>query len=238
MTKSISCLINFPAVRCKELRLPGLWSTIRIFCLRMNRREALDSETSIQIMEILKEVAKDRLVIMVTHNPDLANQYATRIIRLLDGVVISDSNPYQAEVAKKDQTKGERLKHTSMSFLTALALSFQNLLTKKARTILTAFAGSIGIIGIALVLALSNGFQSYVDKMQADTLSSYPLIISRESVDFASAAELNMDTSLQEYPEGDTIFINKLMEKLNGIIIRNNITEDYIENVIEKSIRH
>nr|HPN90717.1 ABC transporter ATP-binding protein [Bacilli bacterium] len=195
---------------------------------------ALDSETSIQIMEILKEVAKDRLVIMVTHNPDLANQYATRIIRLLDGVVISDSNPYQAEVAKKDQTKGERLKHTSMSFLTALALSFQNLLTKKARTILTAFAGSIGIIGIALVLALSNGFQSYVDKMQADTLSSYPLIISRESVDFASAAELNMDTSLQEYPEGDTIFINKLMEKLNGIIIRNNITEDYIENVIEK----
>lgn len=195
---------------------------------------ALDSETSIQIMEILKEVAKDRLVIMVTHNPDLANQYATRIIRLLDGVVISDSNPYQAEVAKKNQTKGERLKHTSMSFLTALALSFQNLLTKKARTILTAFAGSIGIIGIALVLALSNGFQSYVDKMQADTLSSYPLIISRESVDFASAAELNMDTSLQEYPEGDTIFINKLMEKLNGIIIRNNITEDYIENVIEK----
>ncbi|HOR95908.1 MAG TPA: ATP-binding cassette domain-containing protein [Bacilli bacterium] len=195
---------------------------------------ALDSETSIQIMEILKEVAKDRLVIMVTHNPDLANQYATRIIRLLDGVVISDSNPYQAEVAKKDQTKGERLKHTSMSFLTALALSFQNLLTKKARTILTAFAGSIGIIGIALVLALSNGFQSYVDKMQADTLSSYPLIISRESVDFASAAELNMDTSLQEYPEGDTIFINKLKEKLNGIIIRNNITEDYIENVIEK----
>lgn len=195
---------------------------------------ALDSETSIQIMEILKEVAKDRLVIMVTHNPDLANQYATRIIRLLDGAVISDSNPYQAEVAKKDQTKGERLKHTSMSFLTALALSFQNLLTKKARTILTAFAGSIGIIGIALVLALSNGFQSYVDKMQADTLSSYPLIISRESVDFASAAELNMDTSLQEYPEGDTIFINKLMEKLNGIIIRNNITEDYIENVIEK----
>ena len=151
---------------------------------------------------------------MVTHNPDLANQYATRIIRLLDGVVISDSNPYQAEVAKKDQTKGERLKHTSMSFLTALALSFQNLLTKKARTILTAFAGSIGIIGIALVLALSNGFQSYVDKMQADTLSSYPLIISRESVDFASAAELNMDTSLQEYPEGDTIFINKLMEKI------------------------
>lgn len=195
---------------------------------------ALDSETSIQIMEILKEVAKDRLVIMVTHNPDLANQYATRIIRLLDGVVISDSNPYQAEVAKKDQIKGERLKHTSMSFLTALALSFQNLLTKKARTILTAFAGSIGIIGIALVLALSNGFQSYVDKMQADTLSSYPLIISRESVDFASAAELNMDTSLQEYPEGDTIFINKLKEKLNGIIIRNNITEDYIENVIEK----
>lgn len=179
-------------------------------------------------------MAKDRLVIMVTHNPDLANQYATRIIRLLDGAVISDSNPYQAEVAKKDQTKGERLKHTSMSFLTALALSFQNLLTKKARTILTAFAGSIGIIGIALVLALSNGFQSYVDKMQADTLSSYPLIISRESVDFASAAELNMDTSLQEYPEGDTIFINKLMEKLNGIIIRNNITEDYIENVIEK----
>ncbi|MDD4243671.1 MAG: ATP-binding cassette domain-containing protein [Bacilli bacterium] len=195
---------------------------------------ALDSETSLQIMEILKEIAKDRLVIMVTHNPDLANQYATRIIRLLDGVVISDSNPYQSELTKKDQTKGERFKHTSMSFMTALALSFQNLLTKKARTILTAFAGSIGIIGIALVLALSNGFQSYVDKMQADTLSSYPLVISRESVDFASMAELNMDTSIEEYPDVETVYVNKLMGKLDGLIIRNNITDEYIANVIEK----
>ena len=152
---------------------------------------ALDSETSVQIMEILKEIAKERLVIMVTHNPDLAKEYSTRIIRLLDGVVVSDSNPYEAEksAAIKPEAKTRRAKKpksgkkTSMSFLTALSLSMNNLMTKKTRTFMTAFAGSIGIIGIALILSLSNGIQNYIDNVQADTLSSYPITIDAEAMD-------------------------------------------------------
>ena len=134
---------------------------------------ALDSATSVQIMELLKEVAKDRLVIMVTHNPELAEQYSTRIINLLDGEVTSDSNPYNGKGKIKETKKGK----TSMSFLTALSLSLNNLMTKKGRTLLTAFAGSIGIIGIALIMSLSNGVQKYIDRVEQDTLSSYPLTI-------------------------------------------------------------
>ena len=150
---------------------------------------ALDTQTSIQVMEILKEVAKDRLVIMVTHNPDLANEYSTRIIKLLDGKVISDSNPYEIEkfekrvVSKKEKKK----KKVSMSFFTALSLSLNNLFTKKARTLMVAFAGSIGIIGIALILSLSSGFQIYIDKVQEDTLSTYPLTIEKNNVDMSSS---------------------------------------------------
>ena len=146
---------------------------------------ALDTETSVQIMELLKEVAKDRLVVMVTHNPDLAESYSTRIIKLLDGKVIGDTDPLSAEEAAEGITaKPKRL--ASMSFFTALSLSLNNLMTKKGRTILTAFAGSIGIIGIALILSLSNGIQNYIDRVQEDTLSTYPLQIQEEEYNMSS----------------------------------------------------
>jgi len=145
---------------------------------------ALDSDTSVQIMEILREISKDKLIIMVTHNPELADSYASRIIRLKDGLVVGDSGDYHSGNAETSAA-GPR-KKTSMSFFTALSLSMNNLMTKKARTILTAFAGSIGIIGIALIMSLSNGIQNYIDKVQEDTLSSYPITIQAESVDMSS----------------------------------------------------
>ncbi len=151
---------------------------------------ALDSETSVQIMDILKEISANKLIIMVTHNPELAESYASRIIRIKDGVIIDDSDPYTAEEEEK-VAAAKKERRTSMSFLTALSLSLNNLMTKKTRTVLTAFAGSIGIIGIALIMSLSNGIQNYIDKVQADTLSSYPITIQAESVDMT-----NMMTSL------------------------------------------
>ena len=147
---------------------------------------ALDTATSKQIMELLKKVSKDKLVIMVTHNPELATEYSTRIIKLQDGKVTDDSNPFNGKEKIQESEKNFKTKKTSMNFLTALSLSLNNLLTKKGRTILTAIAGSIGIIGIALILSLSNGFQNYIDKLQEDTLSSYPLTIQSETMDFAS----------------------------------------------------
>ncbi|MDE7279871.1 MAG: ABC transporter ATP-binding protein, partial [Oscillospiraceae bacterium] len=144
---------------------------------------ALDSETSVQIMELLKEIAKDKLIIMVTHNPDLAEQYSTRIIRLLDGEVKSDSNPFDGTSEAEEKSAGRR---TSMSFFTAMALSLNNLMTKKGRTFMTAFAGSIGIIGIALIMSLSSGAQDYIDRVQEDTLSSYPLTIESTSIDMTT----------------------------------------------------
>ena len=146
---------------------------------------ALDSDTSVQIMELLKEVARDRLVVMVTHNPELAEEYANRIVRVRDGRIIDDTNPCTADSA--GEARHKNMGRSSMSFLTAFGLSFNNLLTKKARTILTSFAGSIGIIGIALILALSTGFQAYIDKIQEDTLSSYPLSIQSDTADIGSA---------------------------------------------------
>ena len=153
---------------------------------------ALDTETSVQIMDILREVAGNRLVIMVTHNPELAEKYATRIVRLLDGHIVSDTAPVSEEelaadtrAEKKDPKKKGGKKGTSMSFATALSLSFNNLLTKKARTFLTSFAGSIGIIGIALILAMSNGFQAYINRVEADTLSTYPISLEAKSVDMS-----------------------------------------------------
>ncbi|MDE6764154.1 MAG: ABC transporter ATP-binding protein/permease [Oscillospiraceae bacterium] len=144
---------------------------------------ALDSETSVQIMELLKEIAKDKLIIMVTHNPDLAEQYSTRIIRLLDGEVKSDSNPFDDTSEAEEKSAGRK---TSMSFFTAMALSLNNLMTKKGRTFMTAFAGSIGIIGIALIMSLSSGAQDYIDRVQEDTLSSYPLTIESTSIDMTT----------------------------------------------------
>ena len=146
----------------------------------MNQLGALDSATSVQIMELLKEIAKDKLVIMVTHNPDLADKYSTRIIKLLDGNVIDDSNPYEGE---EETPKQGKEKKTSMSFFTALSLSLNNLMTKKGRTFLTSFAGSIGIIGIATIMALSNGVQNYISKVEEDTLSSYPVTLEEKTID-------------------------------------------------------
>ena len=146
---------------------------------------ALDTKTSVQIMELLKEIAKEKLVIMVTHNPDLANTYSTRIIKLLDGNVIDDSNPYHETDSNNENKTGK----TNMSFMTALSLSLNNLLTKKGRTILTAFAGSIGIIGIALILSLSSGMQKYIDNVEEDTLSSYPITLQEKTMDTGKLLE-------------------------------------------------
>ncbi len=184
---------------------------------------ALDSETSVQIMEILKEVAKDKLVIMVTHNPDLAEQYSSRIVRLLDGKIISDSDPYEEEVKAVEQTKKEKkAKKTSMSFLTALSLSFNNLLTKKGRTFMTAFAGSIGIIGIALILSVSTGVQEYIDSVQRDTLSSYPITMEAEVVDSSALLATMMGVDKEGNPisdhELDKVYANSTMyEMMNAL---------------------
>ena len=150
---------------------------------------ALDTKTSVQIMELIKDIAKDKLVIMVTHNPELAKQYSTRIIELKDGKVISDSNPYDGkqEEQERKEVKENKTKKTSMNLKTALSLSLNNLMTKKGRTILTAFAGSIGIIGIALILSLSNGVSDYISKVQEEALTSYPLTIQESSIDITSA---------------------------------------------------
>lgn len=153
---------------------------------------ALDSATSVQIMELLKEIAKDKLVIMVTHNPQLADAYSTRIIRLLDGAIVDDSDPFDA-AALEEKKEGVRKGRPSMSFVTALSLSLNNLMTKKARTFLTAFAGSIGIIGIALILSLSNGVQTYIDSVERDTLSSYPITIEDSSMDMSVMMETMSD---------------------------------------------
>ncbi|HHU59345.1 TPA: ATP-binding cassette domain-containing protein [bacterium] len=189
---------------------------------------ALDTETSKQILDILKEVSKDRLVIMVTHNDKLAAEYSNRIIKLLDGEIVGDSNPYNSEFEERKDKGGKK---TSMSFFTALFLSFKNLTTKKTRTILTAFGGSIGIIGVALILALSNGFQQYIDKMQADTMSNFPLTIQEEAIDI-SALNFDRNTELEEYTELEKIFINKITERFKDIQITNKITDEYIENAL------
>ncbi len=180
---------------------------------------ALDSETSVQIMNLLKEISKDRLVIMVTHNPELAYQYSTRIIKLSDGKIIDDSLPYDCE--QENKTAEVKRKRTSMSFLTALSLSLNNLLTKKLRTFMTSFAGSIGIMGIALILSVSTGFQKYIDHIEESTLTSYPLSIYSETTD-ASSAILSMvsdATSNGETEEkGDAVeekaYISKMFESI------------------------
>ena len=153
---------------------------------------ALDTKTSVQIMELLKEISKTKLVIMVTHNPELAEKYSTRIIKLLDGKVTDDSMPYDGSEEKKEQNKTGK---TNMSFLTALSLSLNNLLTKKGRTILTAFAGSIGIIGIALILSLSSGMQNYINQVEEDTLSSYPITLQETTMDTGELLNVAMDSN-------------------------------------------
>ena len=160
---------------------------------------ALDSATSVQVMDLLKEVAQDRLVVMVTHNPELAHQYATRIVELADGRITADSDPFDPATAPRREAKAAR--RTSMSFLTALGLSFNNLMTKKGRTIMTAFAGSIGIIGIAAILALANGVNDYIARVEEDTLSSYPLSITKQSMDLSGM--LSEDATQEQAAEKD-----------------------------------
>ncbi len=211
---------------------------------------ALDSETSVQIMELLKEIAKERLIIMVTHNPELAEKYSTRIIRILDGEIKDDSDPYTAKVAEKSSGKAkqtraekkaakEKKKKTSMSFITALSLSLNNLMTKKGRTFLTAFAGSIGIIGIALILALSTGMQDYIDKVQEDALASYPVSIQKQSVDMTAMMTSMMEAmhSEDEIDHGDDKvysrnIMNQILVAMTSKIQTNNLEafKEYIES--------
>lgn len=213
---------------------------------------ALDTETSIQIMELLKEISKDRLIIMVTHNPELARDYSTRIVRLLDGVITDDSNPYsledmeadiRAKEAAKVKTSEKKIKKsgkkqkTSMSFFTALSLSFNNLMTKKTRTILTAFAGSIGIIGIAMILSISNGIQLYIDRVQRDTLSSYPITLQAEAIDISSmVSSMTGNSDSEEHEDKSKIYSNDIMGDMINTMVKevksNNLSEfkKYIEN--------
>lgn len=197
---------------------------------------ALDSHTSVQIMEILKEVAKTRLVIMVTHNSELADEYSTRIIRLLDGEIQSDSNPVELNESAGESSvepQKKRFKKTSMSMLTATALSFRNLLTKRGRTIITSFAGSIGIIGVALVLALSNGLSAYMSSMQSDALSGFPITISsnEQTIDMTQRPGMGNEKSsaYTEYPSNDILY--SYDSKENSTKHRNVITDDYLSYV-------
>lgn len=188
---------------------------------------ALDTETSVQIMEILKNISKDKLIIMVTHNPELAEKYSSRIIRLLDGRVVDDSNPYEAGEEKTKKKSTVVKKKASMSFFTALSLSLNNLMTKKGRTVLTAFAGSIGIIGIALILALSNGVQNYIDKTEEEVLSSYPISIQETTMDMSSMMSLMMGMNAPE-DEGGT-------EKDPRRVYSNNIMNQLLESFMEET---
>ena len=189
---------------------------------------ALDTKTSVQIMEILKEISKDKLIIMVTHNPELAEKYSNRVIKILDGVIIDDSNPYKETEKEKQVAKSGR---TSMKFFTALHLSLNNLMTKKGRTLLTSFAGSIGIIGIALILAISTGVQNYINKVEEDTLSSYPITIEKTTVDISSMMETLMgeqevDTESQE--EGklySSDIMDEMLTTLSNKKENNNLAE-------------
>ena len=212
---------------------------------------ALDTTTSVEIMEIMKDISKERLVVMVTHNPELAEQYSTRIIKLLDGEVVEDSNPFDSTKSKKkskktinqelktqDNVKAKKKKNspfkkTSMSFWTALTLSFKNLLSKKGRTLLVSIASSIGIIGVSLVLALSNGFNLYIGKLQADMLSSYPLNISNSAVNVNAVADLIKETDLEKFPISKEVIVNKVMSKLTSITHNGKITNEFVAGAID-----
>ena len=192
---------------------------------------ALDSETSVQVMELLKEVAKDRLVVMVTHNPELAEEYASRIIKLHDGRIVSDTNPYEVDETRLETPKHMNMGKASMSITTALSLSFNNLKTKKGRTLLTSFAGSIGIIGIALILSLSNGINAYIDDIQKDTMSSYPIAIEAQSLDLSSLLAAGRQSGISDDAEHelDGVYSNssdmELAKSATTSIKENNLTE-------------
>lgn len=198
---------------------------------------ALDSETSLQIMELIKEIASDRLVIMVTHNPELAERYSTRIVKLVDGRITADSDPFDGNAPKEKKSEVKKGKKTSMSFGTALSLSRNNLLTKKGRTFLTSFAGSIGIIGIALILSLSNGVQAYIDSVEHSTLASYPISIQQEAMDYGSlmTSMMGIREDNSEDRDPDLIYTNdistEMMKTMLSELTTNNLAEfkAYIE---------
>jgi len=191
---------------------------------------ALDTQTSLQVMDLLKEIAKDRLVIMVTHNPELAERYSTRIVKLRDGEIIDDSNPYNPE-EDAEAAPAQTAKKTSMSFLTALSLSFNNLLTKRTRTILTAFAGSIGIIGIALILSFSTGISNYIDNIQQDAMDSFPLTVDKQAFDISSLmASMPMQSMANKEPHNDgKVYSNTAMVQqasaMSGSMKQNSMSE-------------
>jgi putative ABC transport system permease protein len=193
---------------------------------------ALDTETSIQVMDLLKEVAKERLVVLVTHNRELAEKYATRIININDGKIISDSNPYVVDGMVEEQTKKKTVRKARMSFLTALSLSFNNLRTKKARTLLTSFAGSIGIIGIALILSLSNGVNKYISDVQKETMSSYPVTIQSKTTDMSSLFKQGGNLSNEINHGNDAVYLSSGTMGSTLNTITNNLQEfkKYLEN--------
>lgn len=197
---------------------------------------ALDSETSLQVMDLLKEIAKEKLVIMVTHNPELAINYSTRIVKLLDGKIIDDTNPFNGEEQIKEVRENKSKAKTSMNFKTALSLSLNNLMTKKGRTLLTSFAGSIGIIGIALILSLSNGIQKYIEKTEQETLASYPLTIQKESIDMSTLLQtLTGHQETKEYNDDKIHSINIMGDMFTTVtkeVKRNNLKD--FKNYLEK----
>lgn len=192
---------------------------------------ALDSDTSVQVMKLLKKVAKDRLVVMVTHNPELAETYATRIVNLRDGKICSDTNPYKIEQEKDKKPQHKNMGKTSMSFLTSLALSFNNLKTKKGRTILTSFAGSIGIIGIALILSLSNGVNTYIKSVEEETLSEYPLQVKSTGIDMSSMLLGSIDAN-EDDKNDDDIHVSKMLTSMFSTIGSNDLVslKKYLES--------
>lgn len=198
---------------------------------------ALDSDTSVQIMNLLKKISRDKLVIMVTHNPDLAKEYSSRIINIKDGKIITDTNPYDGKINTKENKDVvmKKNKKTKMSFMTALSLSFNNLMTKKARTLLVSIAGSIGIIGIALILAVSTGFQNYVDSIQEETLTSYPLTIMQESTDITSAL-LSMRNGSGDNDGTDTVVEQQYITSMLSSISTNDLRsfKKYLEDNYKK----
>ncbi len=190
---------------------------------------ALDSATSVQIMDLLKEVSNDRLVIMVTHNPELADQYANRIVKLKDGNIVSDTNPFDGI---EEEDKKEKIKKPSMSLFTALSLSLNNLMTKKARTLLTSFAGSIGIIGIALILALSSGVNAYINQVQEETLSSYPIQLQAEQMDMASLITELMGADKKSHDhDRENVHVSSIMYDLANTMNSANIITNNLKNL-------
>lgn len=207
---------------------------------------ALDSKTSVQIMELIKEISKDKLVIMVTHNAEIANEYSTRIVRLVDGEIVEDTNPYseqeelkESACCEKEQTeksqvakgKTEKQRKAKMGMLTSFRLSLRNLFTKRGRTALTSIAGSIGIIGIALVLALSTGFSAYINKLQGDTLAVYPISISESVVDLEEFDKLVQGTELEKFPQVKEVYTKKLFDNLTNMLKSNKLTDEYLQYV-------